>query len=128
MSGIDAFSPGVNSLNYYIKPFSGKMEVPVLASQSLYANFTYVEGVPSESGGLSLDRLKVIDSLIAQINSHQAVGAPALKASDLDLKNADDTIGRLAQQAFQMQKTAQESPVSYRAWGSTSGLVLDLRA
>lgn len=128
MSGMNMVASGMNSLNYYVRPFSGKMEVPVLASQSLYANFTYVQGVPSETGGLSLDRLKVIDSLIAQINSHKSLGASDLKASDLDLRQPDEVISRLAQEAYKMQKSAQESPASFKPWGQASALVFDFRA
>lgn len=129
MNGVTSLPTSVNTLMYYNRTsFSGKMEVPVMASQSLYANFTYVQGVPSESGGLSLDRLKIIDSLIAQINNHRAAGTAEIKATDLDLKQPDQTISRLAQEAFKMQKSAQESPLPYKNWAPSPGLVLDFRA
>lgn len=117
-------SLAINPYTYYSRPITGKMEVPVLASQSLYANFQYVQGVPSPEGGISLDRLKVIDSLIAQINAHRQAGAAPLKRDDVNLSQPEQTIAELSQRAHQMQKDS--SP--FRSWGPLRGLILDLSA
>jgi len=114
----------INPYTYYSQAFTGKMEVPVLANQSLYANFRYVQGVPSTEGGISLDRLKVIDSLIAQINAHRQSGATPLKREDVDISRPEQTIAELSQKAHQMQKEA----TPFRSWGPLKGLVLDLSA
>jgi len=114
----------VNPYSYYAQPISGRMEVPVLASQSLYAQFQFVQGVPSAEGGLTLDRLKVIDSLLAQINAHRQSGAPAVKREDVDLAKPEQTIAELSAQVHEMQKNA----TPFQAWGTTKGLVFDLSA
>lgn len=117
-------SLAIDPYTYYSRPISGKMEVPVLASQSLYANFRFVQGVPSPEGGISLDRLKVIDSLIAQINAHRQAGAAPLQRDEVDLSQPDQTIAELSQKAHEMQKDANP----FRSWGPLRGLVLDLSA
>jgi len=114
----------VNPYSYFAQPISGKLEVPVMASQSLYAQFQFVQGVPSTEGGLSLDRLKVIDSLLAQINAHRLSGAAPVKRDDVDLRQPDQTIAELSRQVSQMQK--QASP--FQTWGTAKGLVFDLSA
>lgn len=124
MSAIAAASGSINPYTYYSQPISGKMEVPVMASQSLYAHFQYVQGVPSAEGGLSLDRLKVIDSLLAQINAHRQAGTSPVKREEVDLSNPDQAIAELSAQVHQMQKNA----TPFQGWGSTKGLVFDRSA
>ena len=124
MSAISSASGSINPYTYYSQPISGKMEVPVMASQSLYASFQFVQGVPSQEGGLSLDRLKVIDSLLAQINAHRLVGAAPLKREAVNLADPDQAIAELSAQVHEMQK----NPTPFKAWGSTKGLVFDLSA
>ena len=124
MSVISAAPGMVNTFSYYTLPMTGRVQVPVQASQSLYAQFQFVQGVASSEGGLSLDRLKVIDSLLSQINTHRQVGSPKLSREDVDLSKPDQTIAKLSAQAFQMQKDA----TPFQSWGSLKGLVLNLSA
>jgi len=124
MSAISTASGSVNPYTYYSQPMSGKLAVPVMANQSLYAQFQFVEGVPSAEGGLSLDRLKVIDSLLAQINAHRQAGTAPVKIQDIDVSKPDEAIAKLSAQAHQMQKDS--SP--FRSWGPLKGLILDLSA
>jgi len=124
MSAISPASGSINPYTYYSQPISGKMEVPVMASQSLYANFQFVQGVPSREGGLSLDRLKVIDSLLAQINAHRQSGTAPVKREEVNLSNPDQAIAELSAQVHEMQKNA----TPFQGWGSTKGLVFDLSA
>jgi len=124
MSVIHAPVGPVNPYSYYMPSMTGKLSVPVAADVSLYAQFQYVEGVPVAEGGLSLDRLKVIDSLLAQINAHRQAGTPPVKLQDVDISKPDEAIAKLSAQAHAMQK--EDSP--FRAWGPVRGLVLDLSA
>ena len=124
MSVIHSSAGLVNPYAYYTQPISGKLAVPVLESQSLYAQFQYVEGVPSAEGGVSLERLKVIDSLLAQINAHRQAGSAPLKLQDVDVSKPDEAIAKLSAQVHKMQK--ESSP--FRAWGPSQALVLDLSA
>lgn len=114
----------VNPYSYYSQPISGKMEVPVAASQSLYAQFRYVQGVASTEGGLTLDRLKILDSLLAQINAHRQAGSAPLKLEDVSRDGPDRAIVELSAQAHQMQKQA----TPFQAWGQLLGLVVDMSA
>jgi hypothetical protein len=119
------FSPGlVTSYSYYSLPISGRVTVPVQPSQSLYAQFEYVQGVATAEGGLSLDRLKVIDSLLAQINAHQQAGTPKLTRRDVDLERPDQAIAQLSAEAAKMQKDA----TAFQPWGNVKGLVFSVRA
>lgn len=124
MSAIHSAIGLVNPYNYYSSSISGKLSVPVEASQSLYAQFQFVEGIPEAEGGLSLERLKVIDSLLAQINAHRQAGTAPVKLQDVDISKPDEAIAKLSAQAHEMQK--QASP--FQNWGETSGLVLNLSA
>ncbi len=50
---------------------SGRINLPVPASQVLYSSFRHVAGVAAAEGGLSLnvDRLKLLDILIERLSS-----------------------------------------------------------
>lgn len=124
MSVIHSAVGQVNPYSYYSQPISGKLAVPVMASQSLYAQFQFVEGVPAAEGGVSLERLKVIDSLLAQINAHRQLGTAPLKLQDIDVSKPDEAIAKLSARAHEMQK----DPSPFRVWGPLKGLVLDLSA
>jgi hypothetical protein len=123
MSAIVPAAVPINPYSYYSQPISGKLEVPVLASESLYAQFQFVQGVPTAEGGVSLDKLKVIDSLLAQINAHRGA-KPPVKLDQNDLSSPDQTISRLSAQANDMQKNAD----AFHSWGQSRGLVFSLSA
>jgi len=123
MSAIAPASVPINPYTYYSQPLSGKLEVPVLASQLLYAQFQFVQGVPSAEGGVTLDKLKILDSLLAQINAHRGT-KPAVKLEQADLAAPDQAISRLSAQASQMQKTGD----LFHPWGQSRGLVFSLSA
>lgn len=48
--------------------FSGRVGIPVLKSQALYAQFEHVFGVATE-GGVSIDRIQILNALIEQLSS-----------------------------------------------------------
>jgi len=123
MSAIIPASVPINPYAYYSQSISGKVAVPVMASQSLYAQFQYVQGVASPEGGMTLDKLKIIDSLLAQINAHRGA-KPPVKLEQGDLSSPDQAISRLSAQANDMQKNAD----AFHAWGQNRGLVFNLSA
>jgi hypothetical protein len=123
MSGLSGVSGG-GPYSYYTQPISGKLEVPVQPGLSMFAQFQFVQGVPSADGGLSLDRIQIIDSLLSQINSHRSRGAAPIKKEEMDLTRPEETIRKLSQQAFEMQSDSQP----YKSWGHMSGLVLNVKA
>ncbi len=123
MSAIAPAAVPINPYSYYSQPISGKLEVPVLASQSLYAQFQFVQGVASPEGGVTLDKLKIIDSLLAQINAHRGA-KPAVKLEQSDLSAPDQVISRLSAQASDMQKSADP----FHPWKENNGLAFNLSA
>lgn len=123
MSAIAPAAVPINPYSYYSQPISGKLEVPVMASDSLYAQFQYVQGVASPEGGVTLDKLKIIDSLLAQINAHRGV-KPPVKLEQADLSAPDQVISRLSAQASDMQKSSDP----FHPWKDHSGLAFNLSA
>ncbi len=124
MSGILGVTGLSSPYSYITQPMSGKLEVPVQPTQSLFAQFQFVRGIPSLDGGMSIDRVQMIDSLLAQINSHRQRSSPPVKREELDLARPEETIQKLSKQAFQMQDQANP----FQSWGNVSGLVLDVKA
>jgi hypothetical protein len=62
---------------------SGKLSLPVLPSQALYANFQHVGGVPALDGSpaYSIDKLHILDLLIAGLESVKEQPLAAREAS-----------------------------------------------
>ncbi|NLJ47424.1 MAG: hypothetical protein GX430_12820 [Treponema sp.] len=48
---------------------AGRVSIPVPHNQVIYANFEHVAGVPAEDGGSSVDRLKILNTLIDRLTS-----------------------------------------------------------
>ncbi len=61
---------------------SGRLSLPVSASQLLYSNFEHVAGVaaPAGSAAVSIDRLKILDTLIDRLSSVKSEPLAAMEA------------------------------------------------
>ncbi len=61
----------------------GRASVPVPPSQVIYAHFRYVKGFPSDSGegGVSIDKLRILNSIIDQLVSMKTTEAQKAKVS-----------------------------------------------
>lgn len=60
---------------------SGRIAVPVVPGQALYANFKHVSGVASgEGAGFSVEKLKILDALIERLSARRA--EPILSRED----------------------------------------------
>lgn len=116
--------PGFSLYSAFTATAQGRMEFPVSPSQAIYAQFRYVEGVPSEQGGVPLDRLRILDSLIAEINAHRASGTPPLHLEAGHLANPEAAIAELAHKASEMQKSSDV----FHSWTSSKALVINLSA
>lgn len=59
-----------SNLTYYSHD-SGKIEVPLPSSLSVYAQFKYVRGIPAPTGQepISISRAKVIDNMVSFLNN-----------------------------------------------------------
>jgi hypothetical protein len=62
----------------------GRISLPVVPSQLLYANFQYVSGVPAQAGSAaySVDKLHILDVLISRLESVRSQPLAAKEASD----------------------------------------------
>jgi hypothetical protein len=62
---------------------SGRISVPVRASEVLYSSFEHVAGVAAEEGGgaMSVDSLKILDILIERLESIRQQPLAAAEAS-----------------------------------------------
>ena len=72
---------------------SGRMSVPVSPSSYIYSHFKHVSGVPATDGenGVSINRLKIIDTLIEQISRMKKEPEPELALS-LDMQEQENDI------------------------------------
>jgi len=122
MSGIDSVPGMFSTYSLYTRPLTGRLQVPVVASQSLYAQFQYVQGIPSEHGGLSVDRLQIIDSLLSQINS-RSNGAEPMTRQDVNLQQPEHAIDQLSNQVHALQK--QAGP--FQVWSGVEGQIVNVR-
>lgn len=113
-------SAGVN-LNYLLLSSaahtSGKLHVRVNPTQSMYATYANVKGVPAPEGlsGMSLTGLKVMDSIVANIKSS--------RTSKADNGDGMDAFRALVNQFHELQKS--QGPYA-QALGT--GLFLDMTA
>ena len=69
MTGMLATSTVPLTYAFVAQSAGGRVSLPVAPSQILYANFAYVSGVAASAGEpvASIDRLKILDTLIARL-------------------------------------------------------------
>ena len=88
--GSAASYPAFPSIGYAISVSdSGRMSVPVEPSAYIYSHFKHVSGVPVTDGenGVSINRLKIIDTLIEQISRLKQEPEPMFSAQDMEAEN-----------------------------------------
>lgn len=85
------------SLNVAARYGSGRISLPVPASQVLYANFRHVTGVAAPSGGaaLSIDRLKILDVLLDRLSN---IKSEPLAAREAPVGLTSERVDALIQQ------------------------------
>ena len=74
MQGIsNIFVPGISQYTAQ----SGRMSLPVDSSSVIYSNFQYVRGTPAPEGtnGIPINRLAILDFLIARFNQLQEISS-----------------------------------------------------
>ena len=100
----------IGSVPYYTFPSigqaisisqSGRMSVPVSPSSFIYSQFKHISGVPAPDGisGVSINKLKILDTLIEQINKLKKQIEPPV---DMKMEEGDLRLGGLIDQ-FQNQ-------------------------
>ena len=79
MMGMLATSSVPLTYAFIAQSAGGRVSLPVEPSQILYANFAHVSGVAASPGEpvASIDRLKILDTLIARLTDMKAAPAAA---------------------------------------------------
>jgi transposase len=103
--------------------------VPVLASQALYGNFKHVYGVPQENG-VSIDRIKVLDSLIERLASLKRDPAFAARERTASRGLSNGRLDALIEQYGKELRSALATPLasSYASAPLQAAMVFDLVA
>ena len=109
---------------------AGRTYVPVSASQFGYAQFEYVAGYPAPSGqqGISVDKIKILNTLIEQLVSmkQKNIQQPLTSRGEMN----DDQINTLIKQYQEQIKTvtATAENLPYKPPMPQTGAVLNLVA
>lgn len=102
---------------------SSRIGVPVAPSQYLYSNFRNVHGVPASEGsrGVSISRLKIIDSIIEVLKQRGI--KPAVESPGTEDNPANEyLIKELTEQMNRMQS----APTPYMALPQAKGMAFDI--
>lgn len=96
---------------------SGRISLPVSKAMTPYAQFEFVQGIPSSSSGGSvpINRLRVLNSLINSLVSSQS---DSVKAQDTS-KMSDESVKALIDQYSSQLHSALNSPTPYGAAGTS---------
>jgi hypothetical protein len=99
-----------------MKPNSGRISLPVSRAQSPYAQFKYVQGVPTSNpgGSVSIDRLRILNTLINGLVSKAE--NPGLQSDPS--KMSDESVKALIDQYSSQLHSALKAPSPYTAAGS----------
>ncbi len=108
----------------------GRVSLPVLQSQALYANFRHVSGVPAREGmaAYSVNKLHILEVLIGRLEklktSPEAAVEPAL--ATLDPERIDALI---QEYSSRMHAAARTPPIPYTATAQVEpGMLFSLAA
>jgi hypothetical protein len=126
MENVSAANPGFFLDIIRIQNTKGeRVTAPVNPAHAVYARFKHVLGVPSQNGGTSLFRLRVLDNLIDRLlrYSEQVPSRASLK--NLDGEGIDALIARLQNQ---LHSRLQQLPSSFGGTFPETGMLIDLIA
>ena len=107
---------------------SGRISVPVSRAQSPYAQFKYVQGVPTSSKGraVPVNRLRVLNNLIDSLVGQKDSSSVKPKLNGLSDKAIDAMISQFANK---LHNAVSTSGVPYAApLGYSSGSLVNLTA
>jgi hypothetical protein len=108
ISGISATGATFPSFGYAISiAAGGRQSLPVAPSSYIYSQFEHVSGIPAPEGvrGVALSRLKVLDTLIEQLQQIKKNPLYAVQSSDDKL--SDERINALIEQYENQIRQAQ---------------------
>jgi hypothetical protein len=108
---------------------SGKTSLPVAPAVYIYSHFRHVSGVPAPEGtrGVTINKLKILDSLIEQLSRLKNQGKTGLLAGGETEERLDILISQYEQQLRQAQAISAAMPYSTASRAAT-GVVFNLVA
>ena len=92
---------------------SGRMSLPVSPSSYIYSQFKHVSGVPAPEGvgGVNINKLAIIDTLVEQISRMRKQPDPFLASEDQDSENrANAMITQYQNQIRSIQTASASNP------------------
>ena len=129
---LSSFGP-LRPMSYSIMPSvssGGRTHVPVKANQYMYSQFQYVAGYPAKNGqeGISIDKLKILNTLIDQLVTMKQKNIPQKMTSQGDF--SDKQIDALINQYQEQIKvtTANAETLAYKPPMPQTGTVVNLVA
>ena len=99
------------SIGYVISASqSGRMSLPVSPSSYIYSQFKHVSGVPAPEGvgGVNINRLKILDTLIEQLSQMKKQPEPSSIGRDFVLSEEDFAVNTLIDQYQNQIRMIQE--------------------
>jgi hypothetical protein len=108
---------------------SGRMSLPVAPAMYIYSHFEHVSGVPAPEGtrGVTISKLKILDTLIEQLSRLKSQGNVELEAEGKTEEQVDFLIEQYEQQIRQAQATSVAMPYATDSLAVT-GAVFNLVA
>lgn len=123
----------LRSMSYGMIPLissGGRTHIPVKPSQYVYSQFQYVAGYPAKNGqeGVSIDKLKILNTLIDQLVSMKQKNIPPKLAAQGDI--TDKQIDALINQYQEQIKvtTAASINLPYKPPMPQTGTIVNLVA
>ncbi|MDR0450507.1 MAG: hypothetical protein LBH26_04500 [Treponema sp.] len=108
---------------------SGRTSLPVSPALYIYSHFRHVSGVPAPEGtrGVAISKLKILDSLIEQLNRFKKQGKIEPGFGEESEEQLDILIGQYEQQLRQLQAANIAMPYNTASPAAT-GAVFNLVA
>ena len=103
----------------------GRITVPVNPAHAVYARFKHIQGVPSQSGGAPLFRLRVLDNLIDRLLRYAEQVPSAEQLRELTADGIDPLISRLENR---LRSRLLQFPSSFGGNYPETGMLIDLSA
>ena len=99
----------------------GRASLPVSQSSYIYSHFKHVSGTPAPDGveGVSISRLKILDTLIEQISKMKRDPEPLI---DLQVQENENSINNLISQ-YHTQLRNMQASISNNPYASAAPLL-----
>jgi hypothetical protein len=115
------------SIGYALSTASdGRISLPVAPGQVIYSHFKHVSGTPAPEGstGVNISRLKILNTLIDQLERIKC--QPAINPGVVD-ENDENRINALIEQYQKQIKTAQTAGI-YTPTAPATGVLFNIAA